>query len=207
MRAAAGLLLLAGCAGTALTLPDEPAARASQCSAAAALQLRESQADDAPVSFADFTRILHPAMITAAKAQGSVDLRQLMTISQDAPITMQELKDRNWRSLAAPCAEAFPEALRPAGELPPDSFESGMMCFGLADFMARTVADYPRERETAAALADRALAAATPVLQQRARANQDALQISDRYMARAFLAGTPASLLDQCARRFPARRG
>jgi hypothetical protein len=82
-----------------------------------------------------------------------------------------------------------------------------MMCFGLADFLARTAADHPREREVAAGLADRALAAATPVLTQRAAANQDALQLSDRYMARAFLAGTPASLIGQCARRFPARRG
>lgn len=209
MRAAAAALLLAaaGCAGAALELPEEPVARASRCSAATALDLQQGKAEEAPVSFAHFTRILHFAMVTAARAGGAVDLRQLMTISQDAPIAMQELRGRNWRSLLAPCARAFPETQRPAGALPPDSFESGMMCFGLADFLARTGADHPREREVAAALADRALAAATPVLTRRVGSGQDALQLSDRYMARAFLAGTPSSLLDRCARRFPARTG
>lgn len=204
--AAAALALLAagGCTGAAVALAEDPAARASQCSAAKALELQEGQPDSAPVSFAGFAQIMHYAMISAARTGPSVDLRQLMTISQDAPIAMQELRGRNWRSLLAPCAEAFPEAGRAAGELPPDSFEAGMMCFGLADFLARTASDYPRERQTAAALADRALAAATPVLTQRARTT-DALQLSDRYMARAFLAGTPRSLLAQCTQRFPPR--
>lgn len=195
------------CSGAALELPDSPVARASQCSAVKALELQEGQPADAPVSFAGFTQILHFAMITAARAGGTVDLRQLMTISQNAPVAMEELRGRNWQSLAEPCGQAFPETRRLAGELPPDSFESGMICFGLADFLARTAADHPRERQTATQLADRALAAATPVLTQRAGTNEDALQLSDRYMARAFLAGTPSSLLDQCARRFPARAG
>lgn len=207
LAAAALAVALAGCAGAVIEMPEEAAAQASRCSAVRALALGEGRADDAPVSFADFGEILHPAMITAARAETGVDLRQLMTISQDAPVAMEELRSRNWRSLVEPCAAAFPEAQRRAGELPPDSFESGMICFGLADFLARTATDYPREREAAAGLADRALAAATPVLTQRSGNDEDALQISDRYMARAFLAGTPASVLDQCARRFPMRSG
>ena len=201
------LIALTACDGSALELPEQPTARASHCSAVRALALGAGRAEAAPVSFAAFGEILHPAMITAARAQGAVNLRQLMTISQDAPVVMEELRTRNWRSLAEPCATAFPETRRGAGELPPDSFESGMICFGLADFLARTATDYPRERQVVTALADRARAAATPVLTRRAASGQDALQVSDRFMARAFLAGTPASLLDECARRFPARVG
>lgn len=204
---AAAALALAGCAGAAVALADDPVMRASQCSAFKALELQDGQAADAPVSFAGFTQILHFAMISAARAGEAVDLRQLMTVSQNAPVVMEELRGRDWRSLAEPCAQSYPETLRRAAELPPDSFQAGMVCFGLADFLARTATDHPRERETATALADRALAAATPVLTQRAASNEDALHLSDRFMARAFLAGTPSSVLDQCARRFPARAG
>lgn len=209
MRIAAAALLLAaaGCAEPPLELPVEPAARAVHCSAATALDLREGQAADAPMSFDDFTRILHVAMIAAARGGERVDMRRLMTISQTAPVQMEELADHNWRSLLGPCDEAFPEARRPAGPLPETPFEAAMMCFGLADFLARTAADHPPERQAAAALADRALAAATPVLRQRVQSDEDATRISDRYMAQAFLAGTPPSLLDQCARRFGARAG
>ena len=91
--------------------------------------------------------------------------------------------------------------------LPEASFDAAMTCFGIADFVARTAGDFPREALAAGELAERALAASSQELTRRARTNDEAQVIAERYRAQAFLAGTPTSLLDQCAQRFPLRAG
>lgn len=211
MRRTAALLAvpaaLSGCAPQTLDLSADPLTRATTCTAVRALELRGGAADERPVSFAGFTEILHFGMLSAAEDGVQVNLRRLISISHQAPAIMEELSDENWQSLVEPCNAAFPETQRPAPPLPNDAHEAGMTCFGIAEFMAQTAADYPVEQRGFAALADRALDAARPVLRERARDEQDAARISAGYTARAFRAGTPASLLEQCARRFPAPSG
>jgi hypothetical protein len=184
-------------------LADDPLARATTCTAVRALELRGGSADERPVSFAGFTEILHFGMLWAAQDGVQVDVQRLITVSHRAPTVMQELSGENWRSLVEPCNAAFPETQRPAPTLTNDAYEAGMFCFGISQFMSQTAADFPDEQRRFAGLADRALDTARPVLRERARDEQDAARLSASYTARAFRAGTPASLLEQCARRFP----
>ena len=72
--------------------------------------------------------------------------------------------------------------------------------------IARTLeaaTDHPDAQSRAAAISGQALAAAQPVLRQRARSDAEAERIVAGYAARAFKAGRPAVLLAQCGRRFP----
>ena len=132
-------------------------------------------------------------------------MRALDDVGRRAGVALIEAREQDWQERQPDCDSAFPETRRPAGPLPEASFEAGMICFGLADFVARTAADFPREAVAASDLAERALAAAAPQLTRQARNNEQAGRIGDRYRIRAFLAGTPTSLLDQCAQRFPVR--
>lgn len=204
MRRAALLALLAGaCTSPSPALPEEGAARAASCTAVRALELGEGKSGEGPVSFAGFTEILHFAMLHAAQDSVAVDLGRLMTVSQRAPAVMQELDGEDWRALIEPCNAAYPETQRPAAPLPGDAYEAGMTCFAIADFMAKTAFEYPEQRRSLSWLADRALAAAQPELRRRARDDEEARRLVAGYAARAFRAGRPASLLQQCARRFP----
>ncbi len=205
MRRLAALALIAGaCTSPSPALPEEGASRAASCSAVRALELSEGKGGGGPVSFAGFTEILHFAMLYAAEDSVSVDLSRVMSVSQRAPAAMEELDGENWRALIEPCNAAYPETQRAAVTLPADPYEAGMTCFGIADFMAKTAFEYPEQRRTLSWLADRALAAAQPELRRRARDDVEARRLADGYAARAFRAGRPASLIDQCTRRFPA---
>lgn len=201
--AALALVALAGCAPRDLALPEDRQSQASVCGAVRALELRRG-GGAATMSFDGFTEILHFAMIYAAEESAQVDLRRLLTVSRRAPVVMEELADKEWASLVEPCNTAFPETQRNAPALPRDSYEAGMTCFALADFISKTAGEYPDDQRAAAALTGPALAAAQPVLRQRASDNEDAHRIAAGYAARAFRAGRPSSLLDQCRRRFPA---
>lgn|GEM_PF-5682758 len=202
--AAASALALAGCSAPAGQLPEDALERATACTAVRALELGEGKSDGGPVSFAGFTETLHFAMLTAAEDGMHVDLNRLLAVSQRAPGAMDELRGEDWRRLVEPCNAAYPETQRPAAALPPDPYEAGLTCFGMAEFMVKTALDYPAERRELAGLADRALQAAQPVLRERAKNNADAQRIAAGYAARAFKAGRPASLIEQCRRRFPA---
>jgi hypothetical protein len=204
MRATALLALAAaGCTQPSGQLPQDPLERATACTAVRALELSASKAGEGPVSFDGFAEVIHFSMLAAAQDGVQVDPRRLFAISQQAPAVMAQLEEPEWRAMVEPCNAAFPETQRPAPPLPPDPYEAGLTCFGLADFMVKTAADYPAERGELAGLADRALQAAQPVLRERARDNEDAQRIAAGYAARGFKAGRPASLLSQCRRRFP----
>lgn len=198
---------LAGCAPQELALSDDPLTRATTCTAVRALELRGGSGQERPVSFAGFLEILHVGMLSAAEDGVQVDVRRLITVSHQAPVLMEELSEKNWRSLVEPCNAAFPQTQRPAPPLANDPYEAGMTCFGIAEFVGQTAGAYPDEQRSFAALAERALEAARPELRNRARDEQDAARISAGYTARSFRAGMPASLLQQCARRFPAPPG
>ena len=200
-------LALAGCRPPAPAWPEELQAQAGLCSAAHVLRLRERDSQTPPGSFDGFLQILHYAMIASARGRESVEMRTLDDVSRRAGPALVELREQDWQARLPDCAAAFPEARRPAGRLPEAPFEAGMMCFGLADFVARTARDFPREAIAASDLAERALTAAAPELTRQARTNAQAEQLGNRYRVRAFLAGTPSSLLDQCAQRFPVRAG
>ena len=200
-------LALAGCQPPAPAWPEELQAQACLCSAVHVLRLRERDSTTPPGSFDGFLQILHYAMIAGARGRESVEMRTLDDVSRRAGPAIVELREQDWQARLPDCAAAFPEARRPAGRLPEAPFEAGMMCFGLADFVARTARDFPREAVAASDLAERALTAAAPELTRQARTNVQAEQLGNRYRVRAFLAGTPSSLLDQCAQRFPVRAG
>lgn len=171
------------------------------------LRLQQSDSPTPPASFDAFLKILHYAMIAGARGQERVDLRALDDVSRRASVALQEMREQDWQARLPDCASAFPETQRPAGRLPEAPFDAAMTCFGLADFLARTAGDFPRESIAAGELAERALAASARELTRRARTNEEADRLADRYRVQAFLAGTPASLLDQCAQRFPVRAG
>jgi hypothetical protein len=196
-------LAAAGCTQPSGQLPQDPLERATACTAVRALELSVGKGGEGPVSFDGFAEIIHFAMLAAAEDGVQVDPRRLFAISQQAPAVMAELEEAEWRAMVEPCNAAFPETQRPPPPLPRDPYEAGLTCFGLADFMVRTAADYPAERRELAGLADRALQAAQPVLRERARDDEDARRIAAGYAARGFKAGRPASLLSQCRRRFP----
>jgi hypothetical protein len=200
-------LALAGCQPPAPEWPAEIQAQAGLCSAVHVLRLRERDSQTPPGSFDGFLQILHYGMIASARGRERIELHTLDDVSRRAGVTLVELRDHDWQARVPDCASAFPEARRQAGRLPETPFEAGMICFALADFVARTSADFPREAIAASDLAERALAAAAPELARRARTNAEAEQLGERYRVRAFLAGTPSSLLDQCAQRFPVRAG
>ena len=208
-RAWLGLLALVlyGCQRPAPEWPGDLTAQAGLCSAVQVLRLQQRDSPTPPASFDGFLRILHIAMIAGARQGGRVDLRTLDDVSRRASVALQELREQDWEARVPDCAAAFPEARRNAGTLPQAPFDAGMTCFGLADFIARTASDFPAESLAAAELAERALAASAPELTRQARTNQQAEQLADRYRVQAFLAGTPSSVLDQCAQRFPIRSG
>ena len=195
--------VVSGCTQPAGELPREPVERAVACTAVRALELSAGKSGAGPVSFEGFTEILHFAMLTAAEDGVQVDLNRAFAVSQRAPAAMERLEDE-WRPLVEPCNAAFPETQKAASPLPPDAYEAGLTCFGLAEFIARTATDYAAERRELAALGDLALTAAQPTLRERARDNADAERLAAGYTARGFKSGRPASLLDQCRRRFPA---
>lgn len=208
-RAWLGLVVL-GLTGCQKPVPDWPAelvAQAGLCSAVHVMRLRAPDSTTPPGSFDGFLQVLHYSMIAGARGRERVELRVLDEVGRRAGVAHVQLREQNWEARLSDCAGAFPEAQRPAGRLPEAPFDAGMICFGLADFVARTAADFPREAVAASDLAERALAAAAPELTRRARTNEQADQLGERYRVRAFLAGTPASLLDQCAQRFPVRAG
>jgi len=198
---------LGACSARPIELPAEPLTRATTCTAVRTLELRDGKSAAGAVSFAGFTEILHFGMLVAARDGLEVNVNRLVTVSHRAPAMMEELEGENWRSLVEPCNAAFPETQRPAPPLPDDAYEAGMTCFGLADFLAKTAGDYPAEQRRFTGLADRALAAARPVLRQRAADNDEAGRLAGGYTARAFQAGTPASLIEQCERRFAEGEG
>lgn len=200
-------LALAGCQAPAPEWPAELDAQAGLCSAVHVLRLRQQDSATPPGSFDAFLQILHYAMIAGARGRESVELRALDEVSRRSGIALVELREQDWQARLADCAAAFPETRRPAGRLPDAPFEAGMTCFGLADFVARTAADFPPESIAASDLAQRALAAAAPELTRRATTNEQAEHLGGRYRVQAFLAGRPSSLLDQCAQRFPVRAG
>ena len=189
------------CVKAELALPDDPLSQAATCSAVRALELRQG-GDRAP-SFEGFTEILHFAMIAAAADDVQVDLRRLVTVTQRAPVVMAEIRDKAWPTLIEPCNGAFPQTQRNPPPLQPDPYEAGMSCFAIADFLGKTASDHPDAQRRAAAISGQALAAAQPVLRQRARSDTEAERIVAGYAARAFKAGRPAVLLEQCGRRFP----
>lgn len=204
--AAISLCLAAGCADTTLALPDDALARATTCTAVRTLELQSGITGGGPISFAGQTEILQIGMIFSAEGTGAVevDAQKLAAVSNRAPVVLEEIRPLNWATLIEPCDAAFPETQRDAAALPGDPFESGMTCFALADYLSRAAGDHPGERATLSGLAERALAAAQPVLRQRARDDAEAQRIASGYAARAFKAGRPVSLLGQCKRRFPA---
>jgi len=209
VRGAALLVMAVTVAGTGCTrpagpLPDDPLERATICTAVRALELSAGKTEAGAVSFEGFTEILHFAMLAAAEEGVQVDLHRLFTVSRRAPAAMTQLEGDEWRPLVEPCNAAFAETQRPAEPLPPDPYEAGLTCFGLAEFLARTATAYPTERGELADLAGRALQAAQPTLRQRAGDNEEAQRLAGGYAARGFKAGRPASLLGQCRRRFPA---
>ncbi len=209
MRAAARLalavtLVAGGCTQPAGRLPEDPLERATTCTAVRALELSAGKTEAGAVSFEGFTEILHFAMLAAAEDGVQVDMHRLFTVSRRAPAAMAQLEGDEWRPLVEPCNAAFPDTQRAAQPLPPDPYEAGLTCFGLAEFLARTATDYPAERRELADLAGRALQAAQPTLRQRASDNGEAQRLAGGYAARGFKSGRPASLLGQCRRRFPA---
>lgn len=201
-------LALAGCQKPAPDWPTDLEAQAGLCSAVHVMRLREPDSATPPASFDGFLQILHYAMIAGARGRERVELRALDQVGRRAAVAHVQLREQDWKSRLPDCAAAFPETQRPAGRLPQSPFEAGMICFGLADFVARTAADFPREAVAASDLAERALAAAAPELTRQVRGNEQAAeQLGERYRLQAFLAGRPSSLLDQCAQRFPVRAG
>lgn len=189
------------CVKSELALPDDPLSQAATCGAVRALELRQG-GSEAP-SFEGFTEILHFAMIAAAADDVQVDLRRLVTVTQRAPVVLAEIRDKAWPTLIEPCNGAFPQTQRNPPPLQPDQYEAGMTCFAIADFLSKTAAEYPDAQRGAAAISGQALAAAQPVLRQRARSDAEAERIVAGYAARAFKAGRPAALMSQCRRRFP----
>jgi hypothetical protein len=207
-RAAVGMLALglSACASAPLMLPEDPLEKAAACTAVRTLELRAGKAQEGPVTFAGFTEILHFAMIHAAEDAVAVDRARLDAVRRRAGERITELEDQNWASLVEPCNQAFPETQKDAPALAADSFEAGMSCYALADFLAgAAAAEFPDEQRSLVGIAERALAAAQPVLRQRARDDEEARRIAEGYAARAFKAGRPTSLIGQCRRRFPAR--
>ena len=200
-------LALAGCQKPAPEWPAELEAQAGLCSAVHVMRLRAPDSTTPPGSFDGFLQILHYAMIAGARGRERVELRALDEVSRRAGVAHVELREQDWQARIPNCDAGFAETQRPAGPLPEAPFEAGMICFGLADFVARTAGDFPREAIAASDLAERALAAAAPELQRRARTNEQAEQRGERYRVRAFLGGTPTSLLDRCVQRFPVRTG
>lgn len=202
MKRAAALALLAGaCAPQSTSLPEDGTARAAQCTAVRALELGEGRSG--LLSFAGFTEILHFGMLHAAEDAVSIDLERLMTVSRRAPAIMDDLEGHEWRALVEPCNQAYPETQRSAAPLPPTPYEAGMSCFAVADFLSKTAFDYPDQRQRMSALANRALAAAQPELRRRAGDDKEAQRLAAGYAGRSFKAGRPASLIEQCERRFP----
>lgn len=189
------------CVKSELALPDDPLSQAATCSAVRALELRQGGSGDP--SFDGFTEILHFAMIAAAADDVRVDLRRLITVTQRAPVVLAEIRDKAWPTLIEPCNGTFPQTQRNPPPLQPDPYEAGMTCFAVADFLAKTATDYPDQQRSAAAISGQALTAAQPVLRRRARSDAEAERIVAGYASRAFKAGRPAVLLDQCRRRFP----
>lgn len=192
--------MTAACVKEELALPDDDLSQAATCSAVRALELRQGSA---ATSFEGFTEILHFAMISAAANDVEIDLRRLAAVSGRAPAIMAEIEGRAWETLIEPCNATFPQTQRNPPPLQPDPYESGLTCFGLTDFLAKTAVEYPEAQSRAAAISVQALAAAQPVLRQRARSDEEAERIVAGYSARAFKAGRPAVLLEQCRRRFP----
>lgn len=189
------------CVKSELALPDDPLSQAATCSAVRALEL--GQGGSGATSFDGFTEILHFAMIAAAADDVQVDLRRLITVTQRAPVVMEEIQDKAWPTLIEPCNGAFPQTQRNPPPLQPDPYEAGMTCFAVADFFAKTATDHQADQNRAATISRQALAAAQPVLQRRARSDGEAERLVAGYASRAFKAGRPAALLEQCHRRFP----
>jgi hypothetical protein len=193
-------MAVVGCARPNGQLPQDKVERAVACTAVRALELTAGKGGSGPVSFEGFTEILHFGMLAAAEDGMQVDLNRLFAVSQRAPEAMAQLEGGEWQPLVEPCNAAYPETQKVASALPPDPYEAGLTCFGLAELVARTATDYPAERREVAALGDRALAAAQPTLRQRARDNADAERLAAGYTSRGFKSGRPAVI----ARTVPA---
>ena len=205
MAAAMALAISVGaCASAPLELPEESLERAATCTAVRTLELRAGKAEEGPLSFAGFTEIVHFGMMHASEDAVRVDLERLAAVQRRAEDEVRSLDGENWLSLVEACNAAFPETQKDPAPLLSDAFEAGMTCYAFGDFLARaSAANFPHEQRSLAAMAERALAAAQPVLRQRARDEADARRISEGYAARAFNAGRPTSLVGQCQRRFP----
>lgn len=199
------LLPLASCVSAPLMLAEDPLERAATCSAVRLLELGAGKAGDEPLSFAGWTEVVHFAALYAAEDAVLFQVERIGQVTERAEALRSELEGQNWESLVEPCNAAVPETQKDASPLPADAFEAGMTCHALGDFLARTGAtDHPEESRKLAAIANKALAAAQPVLIDRARGDaSEAERIASGYAARAFRAGRPTSLIAQCRRRFP----
>lgn len=204
-----GLLLvvgLAGCVSAPLTLAEDPMERAATCGAVRTLELREGKAGGGPVSFQGATEILHFAALHAAEDVVQLRPERIDGVRERAEALLPDLRGQNWPSLVEPCNAAFPETHKNPAPLPGDAFEAGMTCYALGDALGRALpVEFANERRDLSEMADRALAAAQPVLRERARGeDQEAARIASGYAARAIKAGRLTTLAGQCRRRFPA---
>jgi len=208
--AVAGLALpVSGCGSKPLALPADPIDRAATCGVVAAANARQkANSARGALPFEEQGRILHYGMIVASQG-GAFQQDKVSAVVKRMPEIEGEITGRDFTTLTAPCAGAFPAAGRTSGiSLPSDPFQARLGCYELGSFLNRSLQSqtlaYGNRLSDYGSLRRRLDYAVGASLRQRGattKAAQDRLRT--RALATMVELGSPAAVMDQCLARYP----
>jgi len=204
-------LMLSACSSEVGLSPDL-VERAATCAVVSASEARSTAKDlDTPLAFDRQSQIIHYAMLA-----GASDPKFSRENAARVVQRMQSLQDTitgdQWKSLAAPCKAAFPEAdLSHPVTLPADPAEAQLTCYALGDFMSRALSAYGETYGDQLIQYGKFLISLKPVVEPDAKkAGVTPVSTAERTakknsaLAVAAKLGPPARVMDACVAQFPA---
>jgi len=201
-------VLLSGCGPKKLALSSDPVDRAASCAVVSAIEARTTSTEvKGSLSYAAQTKIIHYAMLAASEG-GTFSSNIAKSVVDKMSAVEAGISGGKWQDLQAPCAEAYPAALKTDGiELPKAKFDAQIGCYAMADFLSRSVQGNGPEgaaRNNLYSDLKRKLDSAIGTgLKQRGASSYEKNQASkDQALAKMTNLGSPAVVAKLCTDRY-----
>ena len=200
--------MLASCGPKALSLPDDPIARAATCGVVAAASARAGSAvAQAPLAFADQGHVMHYAMLAGAQGDRFDQAKAAAVVKRMSDIE-SGITEAAWPTLVEPCKAAFPQA-QASGPiaLPRDPVRARLGCYMLSDFLTSALrsqrATYRHEMDAYDALERDLDVSIGKAMTQRGGVSFGRMQeVRLDALAAAVKLGPPMAVMDACLKRY-----
>ncbi len=131
-------LLLAGCAGKAPTLPDDPIDKAASCGVVAAATARATAGVKGDLPAEAQEGIFHYPLLAGSTGKSFDDVAA-QKVFQRMPKLFDTVVVDGWETLKPACAAAFPQTEITQPTLPAGRLDSMLQCYVVADFMRKSL--------------------------------------------------------------------